>query len=54
MGKQKAERLKDERTNRVDGKQYALYNPCRFEPGLAVQTSEGTASRAKGARRSAN
>jgi len=37
----KAEKLLGERTNRIDGKQYALYNPCRFEPRLAVQTSEG-------------
>ena len=41
MGKQKAERLQAWRTIRVDGKQYALYNPCRFGPKLAVQTSEG-------------
>jgi hypothetical protein len=54
MGKQKAVKLLGERTNRIDGKQYALYNPCRFEPRLAVQLLRETASRAKAARRSAN
>jgi hypothetical protein len=42
MGKQKGLEALGERTIRVDGKQYALYNPCRFGPKLAVQTSEGT------------
>jgi hypothetical protein len=41
VGKQKAEKLKADRTIRVDGKPYALYNPCGFGPKLAVQTSEG-------------